>query len=959
RIWTSSNNGLKLMAGIPHTNESIKFISLPAPFSIPALHKNIINDIFEDANNNMWFCTSEGVIKISEDGSCQFITVKDGLPSNIVRRIFQDKEKNIWFGTELGLSKMVTKSLIRQYPIENGVWSSDNLYILHPFNKNLLLVSTLKGVQVFNKLTGRVAPVVNGNTEHFFCVVPNSDPPLLLGPTKIVRFDTLNMQLDKTIKLPIANRSKIINDKAGDFFVSDLQHLFFSSGNTLQKILDYRVSFLLIDKQGYLWAGTWANGLFRIHYNFINGNFKIVSTDHFLPNEYIRSLYEDSKGTIWAGTRYQGVYLFSKKNKDSFTISTIDQTNGLTSNFVKGIREDRYGNFWIAYYQGLDKLIKTATGLRVFNFSKVNDYYASSIIGMETDENNSIWLATTEGLTQIIDGELEKQEPLPVYITKVFSHDSVYALNATTIQLNHQQNQLQFEFSAPGYINEKQLLYSYRLTGNSATDWTAATNQHVVSFASLQPGRYLFEVRTLGWNGEWGKPAAVEFIISPPFWKTGWFISIISLCILILGFLFVRGREKSFKSIAEEKLKVQQLSAGQYKSKLELELIINYFSSSLIGKNTEEDVLWDVAYNLIGRLGFVDCMIYLWNADKSKMIQKAGFGPKGSIEEINRQPFDVVAGLGVVGYVMQTKEPLLIPDTSVDSRYRPDEMIRLSEVTVPVIYNNELVGIIDCEHPEKNYFTTQHLQILNTIATLMANKIKSVEAEQLQQQADIEIYSMNEQLLKAKLEALRSQMNPHFIFNSLNSIDNLIQTNQKDKATTYLARFAKLIRNVLDSSKNDVVAFQKDFETLELYLQMEKFRSNDKFIYELHAEDELLQGDYMVPPLIVQPFVENAIHHGLLNKQTGDRRLTVSALLENDCIKYTVKDNGVGRARAQLLKELNKPEQKSYGIDITTERIQLHNRTGANGNVAITDLFENNQPSGTSVELKVKIFENN
>src|SRR5580765_5331626 len=128
--------------------------------------------------------------------------------------------------------------------------------------------------------------------------------------------------------------------------------------------------------------------------------------------------------------------------------------------------------------------------------------------------------------------------------------------------------------------------------------------------------------------------------------------------ILVLIYLFIRWRERNIKAIEAEKLKVQQLNADQYKSKLEMERIINYFSSTLIDKNTVDEVLWDVAKNLIGRLGFVDCMMYLWNEDKTKMIQKAGFGPKGSIEGIREQPFDVVAGQGIVGHVMQTKEPL-------------------------------------------------------------------------------------------------------------------------------------------------------------------------------------------------------------------------------------------------------------------------------------------------------------
>jgi ligand-binding sensor domain-containing protein len=218
---------------------------------------------------------------------------------------------------------------------------------------------------------------------------------------------------------------------------------------------------------------------------------------------------------------------------------------------------------------------------------------------------------------------------------------------------------------------------------------------------------------------------------------------------------------------------------------------------------------------------------------------------------------------------------------------------------------------------------------------------------------------LKHRIAETEMMALRAQMNPHFIFNCLNAIDNLVQTNQKEKATTYLARFAKLIRSVLDSSKNNVVLFQKDYESLQLYLQMEKFRCNNKFDYELKADDELLQGDYKLPPLIVQPFVENAIHHGLLNKQSGERKLLIRASLENEFIKYTVTDNGVGRARAQEIKELNRPEHKSYGIQITKERIHLYNQNGISDDVTINDVVENGQPAGTKAEIYLKIYDNN
>jgi ligand-binding sensor domain-containing protein len=215
--------------------------------------------------------------------------------------------------------------------------------------------------------------------------------------------------------------------------------------------------------------------------------------------------------------------------------------------------------------------------------------------------------------------------------------------------------------------------------------------------------------------------------------------------------------------------------------------------------------------------------------------------------------------------------------------------------------------------------------------------------------------ALKQKVAETEMQALRTQMNPHFIFNCLNAIDNLIQTNQKDKATTYLARFAKLIRVVLDSSKNNVVPFHKEYETLNLFLQLEQFRCSNKFEYELTADEEIINGDYKVPPLLIQPFIENAIHHGLMNKAGTDKKLLVQIGIRNGNIQYTIKDNGVGRLMARQIKNLNKPEHISYGIGISTERVHLYNKNGNENNVVITDLYADGKPAGTKVEVCINI----
>ena len=210
---------------------------------------------------------------------------------------------------------------------------------------------------------------------------------------------------------------------------------------------------------------------------------------------------------------------------------------------------------------------------------------------------------------------------------------------------------------------------------------------------------------------------------------------------------------------------------------------------------------------------------------------------------------------------------------------------------------------------------------------------------------------IKQKMAETEMMALRAQMNPHFIFNSLNSIDNLIQTDQREKATVYLSKFAKLLRAILENSKQELIPCWKDLETLQLYLELEKLRWDEKFTSEINIDDRIFQGDYKVPPLIIQPFVENAIHHGLLNKEEGDRRLFISIKPEDGYLKYIIEDNGIGRTKAEEYKKMNRPSHHSMGMQITTQRIHLFNQE-ENGSVKITDLYnDQQQPAGTKVEI--------
>jgi serine phosphatase RsbU (regulator of sigma subunit)/tetratricopeptide (TPR) repeat protein len=182
---------------------------------------------------------------------------------------------------------------------------------------------------------------------------------------------------------------------------------------------------------------------------------------------------------------------------------------------------------------------------------------------------------------------------------------------------------------------------------------------------------------------------------------------------------------------------------------LEVEQAVNQFSQSLFQQKTVEEVLWDLSKSCIARLGFVDSVIYLVNEAGTELIQKAAYGPKNPIDLDILNPITIPMGRGIVGSVAQSGTFELIHDTSLDSRYIVDDEMRLSEIAVPIISNRKVIGVIDSEHPDRGFFNSKHLRVLQTIASLVANRIERIreqeERERLQSEL-IDQLKKNEQL---------------------------------------------------------------------------------------------------------------------------------------------------------------------------------------------------------------------
>jgi hypothetical protein len=205
-----------------------------------------------------------------------------------------------------------------------------------------------------------------------------------------------------------------------------------------------------------------------------------------------------------------------------------------------------------------------------------------------------------------------------------------------------------------------------------------------------------------------------------------------------------------------------------------------------------------------------------------------------------------------------------------------------------------------------------------------------------------------------QMQALRAQMNPHFIFNCLSSINRFILKNESKIASNYLTRFSRLMRMVLNNSQRSLISLDDELEMLELYLEMERLRFKNSFDYGITFLNTVDSDNIFIPPLLLQPFCENAIWHGLMNKE-GLGRLDIELSMDNSILNCVIRDNGVGREKAEELKSKTAEKEKSMGLKITTERLALLNREkGLNTFYEIEDLKdETGNATGTKVNLKI------
>ncbi|HEU4859852.1 MAG TPA: triple tyrosine motif-containing protein, partial [Chitinophagaceae bacterium] len=486
----------------------------------------------------------------------------------------------------------------------------------------------------------------------------------------------------------------------------------------LRRMDSLPISPLLFDKN-YLWIAASDQGLYQYDLNTKQ------LTEHTGYSKYkaegIYDINTDSAGTLYVGNG-QGLRIFYKDGREK----RLTLNDGLLISRAEGLLLDKYNRMWIGNDIGLACYNPSDSSLRVFDGRQGLSIYGFRVGSYFKTSNGEFIFGTPKGIQYFHPDSLyNRRTSLNVLVNKIESKNLVSNITGNDqFRLAAANNQVTFHFSTVDFSPHIRTYYEYKLV-DLDKEWIKAADQNSVRYNSLPPGTYVFKVRVSNDNKTWqDADNEVTISIADPFYQTWWF-KIVAVVVASMLLWYV--------------IKYYQRKQLKQREELENEVVINYFASQINRHFKMEDILWDVAKNCISKLNFEDCVIYLLDEGRNVLVQKAAWGPKLAKDLTINQPIEIPLGQGIVGSVARTGKPELIANTELDKRYIADDARRFSELAVPLIIDNKVIGVIDSEHSRKNFFTKKHLSILSTVAVLSATQIKRAKAEQEELEAQLVI----------------------------------------------------------------------------------------------------------------------------------------------------------------------------------------------------------------------------
>lgn len=446
-----------------------------------------------------------------------------------------------------------------------------------------------------------------------------------------------------------------------------------------------------------MWVATYGNYLYEYSYaaDSLTGYVDHDSTPAYAPLSMVHDLYLAEDNTVWVATQAGGVFRYQPNQSYSKRFQGFSMRSGLQHNQFYSIKTAENGIVWLLSETGLSYLDSKlpAAEMVVKNLPPITSYGSDPRyphVLAYNSKHNEVAVAAGGGLLIYYPNQTDRPNPFPILIGAPETNSRIYGWKA----LYYGNHPIRFEFRLDTTTN----------------NWHSLQRNRQIHLDTLKPGSYDIQIRALDRKGiVISKSAPMSFQIQPPFWKTRVFLAGLIVLIGLISYIIIQS----------------------LKQKLKDEQILNQFATSLYGKSNLDAIFWDVAENCIRLLGFVDCVIYQVDVNRGVLVQKAAAGPKSpdTSHEILNQ-LEIPVGKGIVGSVGKTGKSERIGNTANDARYIVDDANRSAEITVPIIVNNQVFGVIDSEHPRRNFFTARHSRLLKRISAICAEKISIYQTEE-------------------------------------------------------------------------------------------------------------------------------------------------------------------------------------------------------------------------------------
>jgi ligand-binding sensor domain-containing protein/putative methionine-R-sulfoxide reductase with GAF domain len=937
-LWLATTKGLQRLD--PRNGQVITYQS--DPNQVGSLSSNDVLCVYQDQLGTLWVGTNNGVSKADaypKPFRVYQIRASESvrLAENKIRSVLQDRAGAIWLGvTRMGLYVQPPgKRAIEQVALQRTYPSRltrEEVGCIYEDRAGRLWIGGQEGLYLLDRASGQ------------FTRYP-------------ARIPVLAIDEDAAGNLWIGGRFDLSNRGGiASFDPVRRQYRYYYATKDGWGLNTRVITDLLVSRSGDVWVSTFGGGINRL--NPKTGRFTYIRPGNPFPagrlNDInIRTIFEDQRGIMWVGTSQGGLNRLDPKTGLCTYFTTRE---GLASNQVLSIKDDAQGNLWIGTNQGLSWFNPQTKTFRNFDTSDGlpdNEFMENSVYR----RNDQLFFGTANGYISFRPDSINGNTSVPrVYITDLKVQEKSRGVPPGRIKLPYNQNFLAFDFVALNYDSPEKNQYAYQLVSLDK-NWVQSGTRRYASYPGLPPGNYTFRVKAANNDGVWNqKGATLQIEIAPPYWQTWWFYGGVALALAALAGLYLQQREKRIKAREAQKTEIEKLKTLRYQHQLEVEKVNNFFAASMAELKNADDILWDVARNCIAQLSFENCVIYLLDTSRRVLVQKAAWGPESTNQTEIDNPLEIALGQGIIGTVAATGKAVMIADTFVDSKYSGEGTYQQSVLSVPMIDNGRVIGVIDSEHSQKDFYTEQHLQMLTSIAAHCTDRMNKVTAEQEVRKKEIELITLNRDLALSRLRTLRTQMNPHFIFNSLNSIQYYIALSDKQAAMSYLSKFARLVRQILENSVHGQAKLSDELELLENYVALEQLRLENTFDFVIQVDEELLTDNLEIPSMLIQPYVENAILHGL--KHLTDRRgqLRLAIRRTDDNLICVIEDNGIGRGQAGQIKSAH----KSAATELSQRRLQELSGYGLDPepHVTIVDVYDRDQaPAGTRVELVLPVFD--